>query len=214
MSAVTVCALKQYKGMKPSSGISEVLNICPKKAVSITVLTAGHSLEFFKDQDIYEKVKMVEQNWQVKVGIIAPRKKLPVLGILFLDDTKGRYGFHLGADPNPITALERCFTEFFQGGRPVFHQLKPHENGGIRSAFWKRQFHFSLSSYSGRWPEKLLSSGSPGYSFNGFNSHLSISDGEDLKWLVQIIEALGLCVLARDSDFLGFLQGMSIYGHE
>ena len=40
---------------------------------------------------------------------------IPAMGVLIKNKENTKYQFHIGVDPSPITALERCLTELFQG---------------------------------------------------------------------------------------------------
>ena len=45
---------------------------------------------------------------------------LPVVGVLVLDTQHGLYNFNMGADCNPLIAIERCLTELYQNSNDIF----------------------------------------------------------------------------------------------
>ena len=129
---------------------------------------------------------------------------LPVLGLV-IDDGAGRYAFHLGSDPSPVTALERCFTEMSQGGSIRFRRMAEAEAKpwDIRNSnFWKTQFHLSIQCYGGHWPPVIFTTESDRI-FAGFDHRISESDTEDLRYLTGILQENRWQLLIRDNSFLG-----------
>jgi len=176
------------------------------------------SVEWFKDTDIYNHMMSLklDLDYNITIKDCSMNKGYPVLGVLIRNNT-GHYAFHLGADPSPITALERCFTEMFQGGAIHFLPLQELEANGpcdLDTLFWKRHFSLTISAYSGHWPDKLLSD-KPDYEFTGFNHPVSVSDHEDLQYLLKIIKNGDKQIFIRDNSFLGhpayyiYIPGMS-----
>lgn len=65
-----------------------------------------------------KRLKIVGVNYKIldcSLGI-----NIPVLALLI--EKGGKYHIHYGADPSPITALERCLTEIFQGIYPGLYR--------------------------------------------------------------------------------------------
>lgn len=134
---------------------------------------------------------------------------LPVVG-LWLIKPDGRAAFHLGADPSPVTALERCLTELFQGS-PADNERRYHA-GGIgkkpgpgasraeRAAYYGH-FAQSVASGFGAWPDCAARTGAP---FQGFDHPVTRSDADDLRYLSRLLEKCGLKLFARDNTTLGF----------
>jgi len=88
-----------------------------------------------------------ERGCQVQIKDCAMGYRLPVIGLLIRDGEAMRYAFHLGADPSPVTALERCFTEMCQGGRIRFKdagELSTLSDTAGLSAFWQTQLHLNI----------------------------------------------------------------------
>jgi len=176
------------------------------------------ALELFSDFDIFHTIqKLIKtEGYKITVKDCSLRKNYPVIGVL-VENKSNEYTFHLGADPNPVTAFERCFTEMFQGGEIQFKnktELVQHKHFNLDEDFWKRSFTYSISSYSGHWPVKLFND-TPDYSFNGFNHPESISDQDDLDYLLEILRNENKELFIRDNSFLGhptyhiYIPGMS-----
>ena len=164
-------------------------------------------LEQFAGHAICDDLRRLadENDLDVRVKDCSADVRLPVLG-LRIRDSAGRYAFHLGADPSPVTALERCFTEMCQGGRILFQEIdgRAGESGDVRvSEFWKTQLHLNIRSYEGQWPPAVLRD-SPQGRFGGFGHPVSRSDEEDLRYVVGIVRDAGWDLLVRDHSFLGF----------
>ena len=164
-------------------------------------------LEKFAEHDICADLRRLalDNGYDVRVKDCSAGLRLPVLGLL-IRDANGRYAFHLGADPSPVTALERCFTEMCQGGRILFQETdeRTGEPGDVRvSEFWKTQLHLNIRSYEGHWPPALLRD-SPDGRFEGFEHPVSQSDEQDLQYVLDIVRDAGWELLIRDHSFLGF----------
>jgi ribosomal protein S12 methylthiotransferase accessory factor len=189
-------------------GVSEILERAVLKAMYIQPFTPPDvPAELFSGHMIYDKMRQLERHEHLRVVIkdCSLAKQLPVLGILVYSDNDQTYAFHLGADPSPITALERCFTELFQGGPPAFHAVPSSVMAGdvTCSPFWRQQLHHSIQSYSGQWPPHLLAN-TPDYEFRGFPFRVSHSDVDDLDRLLRLVQELNCRVFVREAGFLGF----------
>jgi ribosomal protein S12 methylthiotransferase accessory factor len=164
-------------------------------------------LTYFANHEIHHNLNRLAQRngYDIRVKDCSLGSRLPVIGLLIRDGDE-RYAFHLGADPSPVTALERCFTEMCQGGRILFLNSNrlPELSGDIRnSQFWRTQLHLNIRSYQGHWPPAILRQASD-YAFEGFEHPISVSDAQDLEYLLGIVKEAGWELLIRDNSFLGF----------
>ena len=189
-------------------GISEILERFVLKEIYIKPFTPPDvPIDFFKGHYIYDVINKLQRYDGLRVVIkdFSLGIHLPVLGILVYSDIDNRYAFHLGADPSPVTALERCFTEFCQGDQPLFQEMSTSFPAGnaTNSSFWLKQFHNSIQSYSGQWPTELFSNQAD-YKFNGFSYCSSNSDEQDFNYLLRLVRKLNYDVYMYDSSFLGF----------
>lgn len=127
----------------------------------------------------------------------------PVLGLLVYNRDRSKYIFHLGADLSAVTALERCFTEIFQGYTGESLRFENDINQCERLDLFN-EFKRSLMHGRGRMHPEFFS---PDASYP-FTSHGGIPVGKNFKedcanicgWLVS----KGYDIYIRDNSFLGF----------
>ena len=163
-------------------------------------------LEHFVGLGIHEDLCHLAEGsgYEVRVKDCSLGLRLPVLGLL-IRDGRGRYAFHLGSDPSPGTALERCLTEMAQGGHILFKKISEAENasGTVHSsAFWRTQLHLNIQCYGGHWPPFLFRKPNKNR-FKGFEHPISESDEDDLEHVLGIVADAGWDLLIRDNSFLG-----------
>lgn len=189
-------------------GLSEIWERVVLKAIYLRPFTPPDvPTELFSGHLIYDRMRELERQEHLRIVIkdCSLARQLPVLGILVYDEENRTYAFHLGADPSPVTALERCFTELFQGSPPAFHAVAGSVPPGdvTNSPVWRRQLHHSIRSYGGQWPPSLLAD-TPAYEFRGFPFPVAQSDGQDLDRLLQLVQEGHGRLLIRENRFLGF----------
>lgn len=127
--------------------------------------------------------------------------KFPVIGLLLVDRTHNTYAFRLGADASPVVALERCYTEAFQGVKDTKTHFKPVDfNDDFDIKF---EHNNSVVNGSGKLPNELFFD-QPTYSFNGFKFSGKDTDQEELNCYVSHIESMGYTMYVRDNSFLDF----------
>lgn len=164
-------------------------------------------LGFFAGHRIHDDLERLSTNegLDARVKDCSMGLRLPVVGLLIVDRA-GRYAFHLGADPSPITALERCLTEMCQGG-----PIRLLDGSGLDlefcdprvSAFWRTQLHLNIRCYGGHWPSSILREHT-GHAFRQFDHPVSVSDENDLEYVLNVVRDAGWELLIRDNTFLGF----------
>ena len=134
---------------------------------------------------------------------------LPVIGLRLMRRDSS-FAFHLGADPSPVTALERCLTEMFQGNPTDIDRRYHKTTLGSRPAWTATQSekaeywgHFiqSIASGFGAWPECI---GQAGAEFAGFRHARSLSDESDLDDMARALADMGAQLFIRDNSYLGF----------
>lgn len=129
-------------------------------------------------------------------------KGFPVLGLLLIDTRNNSYSFRLGADANPEIALQRCYTEAFQGvnaGKHVFNPIR-FEDESIDE---KKEFNQNVLNGSGRYPSFLFLD-TYSYPHNGLANMSCENDSAELKQVVRYIKESGYRLYIRDNSFLGF----------
>lgn len=197
-------------------GLSEVLERYAIRQLYIERLTPPDiPLERYKGTQIYERMgNLTRGGWKIAVKDCSLGKGLPVIGLL-AERPDGKYAFHLGADPSPVTALERCLTELFQGNSKDNEQrYHNRETGHTDEKYWQRQYYETVECGFGKWPENIFFE-TPSYEFAGFSQSAGSSDEEDLVYITSLIQEAGYQIFVRDVSFLGipayqvYIPGMS-----
>lgn len=208
-------------------GISEVFERFASRSIyQQEIAPPTIPAEYFANTEILARIRRLEET----SGIAATIKDcslglgLPVIGLLLVDRAANKYTFHVGADPCPITALERCLTEIYQG-RPQDVQARFHSLPACRAATGesgekapeqarRAAYYATTISGTGPWPESIFSDTGT-YPFSGFSHPVSLSDAEDLAYLAARVSELGRELLIRDVSSLGlpayqvYIPGMS-----
>ena len=177
--------------------------------------------ECFKGTAIYERLRgLDEAGYATEILNMSMGERLPVIGLRMTVGGSRMSSVHFGADPNPVTALERCLTENFQGNakdiRKRFHTedcgTMPPEGTDAYKAY-ESCFSSYLTDGSGLLPHCLTEE------IPAVSEHYAHSSGkndeEDLKYMLDIARNMGREVYIRDASFLSFpaygilMEGMS-----
>lgn len=190
-------------------GLSEILEryalkLLYKENMVFPTIPKSH----FIGTNIYNIIDLLEKknNWKIEIKDCSCNLGLPVIGILIIDSANHKYKFHLGADPSPITALERSLTELYEMKKTV--ALLPID---IRiqtqlltdNDLKEIEFFKSHNVNMGYHHINIFSKNSS-YEFNGFNENWGISDEADLKLMISILKKINVNIYIRDVSFLGF----------
>jgi len=164
--------------------------------------------ESFAGSDIYKAIieLEIENNWEIQIKDCSCGLNLPAIGILIVDKKYNRYHFHVGADPSPITALERALTELHQGRKHIAFKNLDIEylfNLYLNETDRYKESESTYHNSSGCYPLSVLKD-KPSYAHLGFNDNYSKSDDDDLELLVDLIRRLGFTLFIRDVSYLGF----------
>ncbi|MDR0755187.1 MAG: YcaO-like family protein, partial [Prevotellaceae bacterium] len=163
-------------------------------------------LETFKGTETYEKINSIKRKtgYEIIVKDCSLGKGLPVLGVIFTDKQNLLYNFKLGSDFVPHIALERCVTEAFQGHNFRGLPLKFCLEGDILSdVAIDINFNKIIKNSTGFWHRSLLHSTSS-YKFTGFNPELGLSNKEDIRYSMELMQKMGYNVYVRNNSILGF----------
>lgn len=127
----------------------------------------------------------------------------PVIGLLVYNKDKSKYIMQLGADLSPEVALERCFTEIFQGhtANDLAFDNKFDDNAQLELF---NEFKRSLVYGRGRMPAEFFYN-YPTYTYNPLNRIPSGRDfSEDLRNITRWLMEQDFQIYVRDNSFLGF----------
>ncbi len=135
---------------------------------------------------------------------------LPVVALRLIRKSDGAIAIRPGADPSPITALERCLTEMYQTEgtidfrfrhTPVKELTKDSTLEEINEYY--RNSYEAFHVGAGDWPDNVQTTERV-KGFKGFSYPISYSDDVDLQYMLDIAKNLNRDVLIRDNSFLGF----------
>ena len=167
--------------------------------------------ELFAGTLIHEKLMgLKKQGIIVDILDFSCAMGLPVLALKLINEN-GDVSIHPGADPCPITALERCLTETYQGADGLVTQLRyktkpiplPDKNNERELDDFYANLKECFVFGAGGYPNNIHNSQKhPG--FRGFGHPVSVSDDDDLDYMLSVAEHNGYEVYIRDNSFLGF----------
>jgi ribosomal protein S12 methylthiotransferase accessory factor len=200
-------------------GVCEVFERYAVKKIYTDELTPPTvPLEIFRETRIFNQIMAMQQYSGLNVIIkdCSMGMGLPVMGVMVVDPQNHSYTFNLGGDPSPVTAVERCLAEMYQGGANIhFYPFdlsrdpflpsdgSDGQTGCTREQNKKKHFFQNLYQGRGAWPNSIFGD-EPDYSFEGFPQGTCRSDKEDLDIMIDKVNHLGFEMLVRDVSFLGF----------
>ena len=167
--------------------------------------------EYFEGTQVYWKIqKLKQQGIESDILDFSCDMGLPVLALKLIDE-KGAISIHPGADPCPITALERCLTETFQGADGLITQMrfrrKPIRMPDKADENQVNEFYDNLKECfelgAGGYPDNIHNNRkNPG--FKGFDHPVSGADDDDLRYMLSVAKKNRFEVYIRDNSYLGF----------
>ena len=165
--------------------------------------------ESFRGNKIYEKLERMKSfGYGYRILDLSMGKAYPVVGLLL--EKNGRKAFRAGADPCPVTALERCLTEIFQGDEisvnNFFKERCCKVFPGINDEWERMSVNDEEIAYhvdgSGLAPECIFNPSEE------FAENFAGTDGEsektDYEYMVNLTKSLGFGLYIRDWSFLDF----------
>lgn len=162
-------------------------------------------LQVFEGTEVLERLCELRDKYGMDFSVkdYSLGEGFPVIGLLLFNSDKSKYILHLGSDLNPEIALERCYTEVFQGYTAETLTFENDINDCEKFDTFN-EFKRSLVYGRGRQHSKFFSS-KPSYSYTG---HTTIPVGnsfkEDLQNICNWIIEKGYDIYIRDNSFLGF----------
>lgn len=187
-----------------SQGICEILErYAIQKIYKDKIKPPEIQRSFFKGSEILLRLTKLERkkNLYFKIFDCSLGFRFPIIGLLLIDRNNNTYTFRIGSDFFPEVALERCFTEIYQGYSDkliVFNKIDLSEEININEEYNK-----SLINGNGKFPFVFYPKDS-NYKFTGFDLFTDSSNNNRLKMLSEKIINLGFDIYIRDNSFLGF----------
>lgn len=160
-------------------------------------------LSFFEGTDVLHRLNRLqkETGWTFQIKDCSLGVDFPVIGLLIIDRKTNKYMFKLGADLDPEIALQRCFTESFQGTNLNSKYLK----SILLDDDWNaiEEHNKNVINGTGRYPKEIFSKKSS-WQFKGFEIKKMNSHTEGLLSVVSWLNKKGYKLYVRDNSFLGF----------
>jgi len=193
-------------------GISEILERYVIKKVFLEELSLPNiPIEQFKDFPIYYQIKKLEElGYKVFIKDCTLSGTFPVMGVLIVNPDKTKYSFSFGSDPILEIAVERCFTEIFQGiiSSKIDANFRPINIINQGKSFYRKREELSkfATNGSGQLPSSVLD-------YIPYNEdNLSVFYGnrneynnqEGVDYLINLIKRNNYKIYIRDLSFLDF----------
>ncbi len=164
--------------------------------------------ECFEGTEILDKLRhLEEEGYRHKIIDASMDLEYPVLGLILEKDDS--IMFDLGADPNPVVALERCLTELFQCILEGQQKMRLSSKSCGLYSDWK--FPTAKKWYHGQFMRaKIAGIGlKPDNLYNvpdEYSTQYTYNDSgmDDCEYLLSLIKKHGLHLYVRDFSFLGF----------
>ena len=156
---------------------------------------------FFQNNEIIHKLKH-QKKFSFEIKDCSLGCGFPVIGLLLIDIENNSYSFRLGADANPDIALQRCYTEMFQGvnqNRHLFNKFNWNQN----TIDFKEEYNKNVINGTGHFPESIFKN-EFSYEFKGLVQMNKESDQEELKNIINFLLNKGYTIYVRDNSFLKF----------
>lgn len=158
-------------------------------------------LDDFVGFEIYDKLKQLESDYCITIHTWhLDFFGFPVIGLLLQRKSDNAYTYRLGADFNAVTALERCFTEIFQGEDVLPKLLKPFDENYMST--WADYMNCRHNG-TGIFPISLIE-GDNGAKYVPFTHYDFASYEEELDYYMSVFRDNGFEVYIKDNSFLRF----------
>jgi YcaO-like protein with predicted kinase domain len=165
-----------------------------------------------EEYGIIEEIE--RQGYILQVKDFSCGLKLPVIGLILIDEKEKKYRLNIGSDTNFKIALNRVLTEIFQGVNQdnLKKSLLNYPNEKDTPYFFNSQsneedeeqnFKNYVQNGSGVFPPSIFKNKSS-YEFNNTVFTPSNSYERDVEYLLKLAKKLNYDVYLRDVSFLNF----------
>lgn len=191
-------------------GINEIFERYVLQRIYIDNITPpSFPSDYFKDTIIYNRLEQLK-----KQGIIYDIKDMslgkgfPVVGLILTNTNNGTTMFRLAADLDPVIALERCFTEIYQGkleSNVIFLDYTKYSFSNMNNPTYRNNEYLkNLRDGSGYYHYSIFSD-KPTYEYKyPLPIDKSNNTKNNLKTIIKFLHINGYDILIRDNSFLGF----------
>ncbi len=188
-------------------GLSEIL----ERYSEMKILDGGIVPPEIPDEviDKYPRIRSIindiekDPRYKVRVLDASLGKGLPVVCGVIINRMEGRFGMKLGSHPNMSVALERVFTEAFQGA--VLEQFSIYNTPDFTAV--------SIDKRVDKWNTMKVGVGNiacevlmddASYEFKPWKDVSAMGNREKMFMLMDLIESLGGDIYVHDEGYLGF----------
>ncbi len=181
-------------------GLLEILERFSMKQIFKEKITPPSiPLDFFINSNGYKFLSGLTSNYKVIIKDISLGRGFPVIGLIIINLQTGKYGFSMGAHLNANIALERCITEFHQGGTEGWYRELDREIDLPSHKEFLNQFRVS----NGKLPNTFFESN---YSYKFDKSIYQETDSirNNTNKIVSLLIDQGEQIYIQDISYLGF----------
>ncbi|PIE79397.1 MAG: hypothetical protein CSA15_03245 [Candidatus Delongbacteria bacterium] len=203
-----------------SQGICEIFERYIRKIVFMSDKSFPDiPISFLENLTIFKIIKnlLSLRRYKIIIKDLSLGGKFPVVGLIVIDTTLNKYRFSVGSDVILDVALQRCFTEIFQGldlsvvhkvmsdisfTDERFNKILSYESEKKRDI----EFFKDFTKGFGKIPNKLYLNTHDFHKRNIERAFLKgyKSNKDSLLFLKEIIKKNNLDLLIRDNSFLNF----------
>ncbi|MDH6305894.1 ribosomal protein S12 methylthiotransferase accessory factor [Parabacteroides sp. PF5-5] len=187
-------------------GINEIFERYVLQRIYIDKITPPQiPATHYSNSKILDKLELLRIihgiNYEIKDCSLG--KGFPVIGLLLIDTRNNKYTFRLGAAANSIIALERCYTEIFQGIQELNNIQFNDIDFNISGINYEAEYEKNVVNGTGIFPEELFLD-TPSYQFKESSWKMYENDKEELDAYCDFIAEQGYTLYVRDNSFLNF----------
>jgi ribosomal protein S12 methylthiotransferase accessory factor len=160
--------------------------------------------KYLEGYSFWNLVQKIEQNGRYKVSVrdCSLGRNFPVAATIIFDKEKGTLGVKFGSHPSMAVAVERTFTEAFQGNK-LADFTSNNKIGNDDLALNYSNIPNVTKVGSGFYSYKMLV-GEPDYEFKEWTYWQAQSNRDFFKKMLALLKEQGYSPLFRDSSHLGF----------
>lgn len=164
--------------------------------------------KLFDGTRIFQKLESLKTNGiEYQILDMSMGKSLPVVGLRVIIEGTNVMAMHIGADPNPETALERCLTELFQGMASGIQDRFTNMDCGMPEDYnsldeYLDNYYKKIGNGSGLYPSPVMQRGT--VLSEKFNYSKGATEAEDYKYLLDLMTGFSDYVFIREASYLGF----------
>ena len=160
-------------------------------------------VEEFEGTTVLERLRSLERLQGISFEVLdcSLGEGFPVIGLLLVDNKRNTCAFRLGSDLSPEIALQRCYTEIFQGVVGEKNYFSPIEF--VKDPDLVAGYNRNVLDGNGRYPYELFGS-VPSWQASAVVDRTSGDVGEDLEWCLDFLRKRGCVCYVRDNTFLLF----------